>query len=88
VILTQARGARKVILTIGANKLLRPLAEQMTAALLDMGLTLYCLGVNADGSPRHPLYMPGDIRPVVWKGWNRGPEEYTQAADDPKPDGV
>lgn len=27
---------------------------------------LYCLGVNADGLPKHPLYVGKTMQPVVW----------------------
>lgn len=36
---------------------LRPHAEALTRALLDEGHRLLCLGQNADGSPKHPLYI-------------------------------
>jgi hypothetical protein len=28
---------------------------------------LLCLGVNGDGSPKHPLYLRGDICPQPWE---------------------
>lgn len=28
---------------------------------------LLCLGVNKDGSPRHPLYVPASFEPVPWE---------------------
>ncbi len=28
---------------------------------------VYCLALNADGSPRHPMYMPGTTEPVVYR---------------------
>jgi hypothetical protein len=27
---------------------------------------LHCLGVNNDGSPKHPLYVKGDTVPSIW----------------------
>lgn len=28
---------------------------------------MYCLGTNANGSPKHPLYVPSSRTPVPWK---------------------
>jgi len=37
-----------------------------TAPPLPEGIELHCLGTNADGSPRHPLHAPHDVRPRPW----------------------
>lgn len=31
-----------------------------------LGVPLYCLGINADGSPKHPLYVGYDIKPMIY----------------------
>ncbi|QRY48122.1 DUF1643 domain-containing protein [Mycolicibacterium boenickei] len=31
---------------------------------------LFCLGVNANGSPKHPLYVPSSRTPVRWENLN------------------
>jgi hypothetical protein len=28
---------------------------------------LYCLGINKNGSPKHPLYIPYETKPVLYK---------------------
>lgn len=30
---------------------------------------LECWGTNKDGSPKHPLYLPGDSELREWRGW-------------------
>ena len=36
--------------------------------LADHAVHVYALGLTQDGSPRHPLYMPGDVQPFVYGG--------------------
>lgn len=31
-----------------------------------IGRQIHCLGVNADGSPKHPLYLKSDTLPGLW----------------------
>lgn len=33
---------------------------------------LFCLGTNANGSPKHPLYVPADTTPKRWEPSNAG----------------
>ncbi len=41
-----------------------PFAWQRTAIRRP---ALFCLGTNANGSPKHPLYVPADRTPVRWE---------------------
>lgn len=42
---------------------------RVAAMLGAAGVTLQCLGHNANGSPRHPLYVPGGIEPMAYEPW-------------------
>lgn len=34
--------------------------------------SVWCLGRNKDGSPKHPLYVPGNTKPVLFSGKHEG----------------
>lgn len=45
------------------HKRFAPVTAQVLAAVSATGKPVVCLGRNADGSPRHPLYLRKDTRP-------------------------
>jgi hypothetical protein len=41
-------------------------AEQLRGLARDAGCALHHLGLNKDGSPKHPLYLAKDTKPEKW----------------------
>jgi hypothetical protein len=63
-IISCAKGAGLVLAAWGKNGAFRDRASQV---LKQVG-KLYCLRLNADGSPEHPLYVPSNTLPQVLNG--------------------
>jgi hypothetical protein len=61
--LAAASGAGLVIVCWGSvNKALAPMAASLLAELRAYDIPLWCFGRNANGSPKHPLYLPNDAK--------------------------
>jgi hypothetical protein len=59
-------GASRVVVAWGSNAL--PDRAQRVAELLETNNpTLYCLGTNKNGSPKHPLYIASATELVEWE---------------------
>lgn len=41
-------------------------SARIVGELTSRGLPLHVLGLSQDGTPRHPLYLKGDLQPVRW----------------------
>jgi hypothetical protein len=56
-----------VIAAWGNSRYAKSREAEVVALLLEIRKTLWCLGTCKDGSPRHPLYLPNDTSPQIWK---------------------
>ena len=65
-ILNAAMAAAIVVCAWGVHGSLRGRGAAVAAALRAQGTRLHHLGLTKDGHPRHPLYLPKDLRPAAW----------------------
>lgn len=70
-ILSAVRRHRDVIAAWGRGAAVPRRWLARTATLMrrlceSSGARVYHLGLNQDGSPKHPLYLPRDTKPVLW----------------------
>lgn len=52
-----ADAAMTIVCWGSVNRALAPHAKRLLANVRQMGVKLWCFGTNADGSPKHPLYL-------------------------------
>lgn len=74
VLLEIVESADMVICGWGADPFLAGRARAVLQLLRDAGHgpKLHCLGLNKDGSPRHPLYIAASTRPAAFSPTSRG----------------
>lgn len=41
--------------------------KAVTKMLAEANVSLHCLSVNQNGTPKHPLYVAADVRPIAFK---------------------
>jgi len=65
-ILATARRVTRIIVAYGQpHRALRQRGMEVCALLRSNGYELHALKLNADGSPRHPLYVSGEAEPFL-----------------------
>ena len=69
-LLAAARRADAVVCAWGNHGVLLGRSERVGAMLADAGVEARCLRISGTGQPWHPLYLPGDIKPIEWS-WRR-----------------
>lgn len=58
--------AGMVIVAWGNEGCLRDRDKHVLKLLRSVTKELYCLGVNQNGTPKFPLYVPGDVKPMLF----------------------
>jgi hypothetical protein len=69
-LIAMARQAVTVVVGYGTPRVpqVRAHGPLVARALLEAGIALHVLRLSKEGVPVHPLYLPGDLRPVPWSG--------------------
>jgi hypothetical protein len=65
-ILTASQNADAVICAWGKHGALHNRAKNVLKLLRGANIVTQCLGVNGDGSPKHPLYLPYTQQPMAF----------------------
>jgi|SRR5262245_52103981 len=65
-LLSACAGAARVVAGWGRHGTLSSRGNIIKATLRLNGVKLHHLGLNKDGSPKHPLYLKGDTEPKEW----------------------
>lgn len=69
-LLEMASISSAIVYAWGTHTWARSRAEEVMRLLAPAPGTKVCLGTTTDGSPRHPLYVRGDFRPMHVTGAN------------------
>ncbi len=75
-------GSDLVVCAWGALPRLLPDGDERIARVLALIAAPHCLGLTANGSPRHPLYMKADVLPIPFA---HCPARAAFAPEEPKP---
>lgn len=68
--LTQcALSADKVICAWGNTGQYLQRDEDVVALLNRIGVQLYVFDLNRNGTPKHPLFLPANLKPIPWHGY-------------------
>jgi len=67
-IIEEAWGADLVVAAWGVHGALNDRGAQVTKMLQEIGVAVFCLGTTKAGHPRHPLYLPKNVKPQLYGG--------------------
>jgi hypothetical protein len=57
-----------VVAAWGVHGALNGRGEQVMKMLHEIGVAVFCLGTTKAGHPRHPLYLPKNVKPQLYGG--------------------